>query len=277
MRLTPVALLSLVLVALAIPIGAQAPPAFTERDRIAAISALSGGVTAGTARDEIGSTPKTVTGFLTPDKSTIYVQLLATTFRQGGRSQHLIVLAGHSVDAGVMDYRQAAQAEIFVGVSEFRNGRWQMTSKGAPLATTGFNGRNPVVALRKIGGDRHALELQSNLWSEGSSLSIVNLYDLRGAEPAELLRVVTDADDCGLSDSCFSFQGAFRIDPKPGALTYDARLELTGTYRSAAGGFGGIPANAPFVLKLVNGTYTPVLTTPARRALWQAVQSPWER
>jgi len=273
MRFLAAPLLALIVVATA---DAQAPPAFTERDRAAAITALAGAVTAGTARDEI-STPRTVKGFLTPDKSTIYVELLAAAFRQAGVSRHLIVLGGHRVENGVIDYRLPAQTEIFLGVSEFRNGRWQMTSKGAPLTSTGFNGRDPVAALRKIGSDRHALELQSNLWNQGNSLSLVDLYDLRGTQPAELLRVVTDADDCGFSDSCFAFAGALRIDPKPGALAYEATLELSGTYRNDTGGFAGIPGNAPFVLRLVNGTYTPLLTTPARRALWSALQSPWER
>lgn len=275
MRILPAVLLALALIAAA-PAEAQTAP-FAERDRLEAITALAGRVTAGTARDEIGSRPTTVTGFLTADKSTIYVQILAATFRQAGRSRHLMVLAGHRVNAGVIDYRLAAQAQIRVGVSEFRNGRWQMTATAAPLTQTGYNGRDPVAALRRIGSDRHALELRSNLWSEGSSLSVVTLYDLRGTQPAELLHVVTDADDCGRADSCFSFAGTFTIAPRPGALAYDATLELNGTYRTASGGFAGIPANAPFVLKLVNGTYTPVLLTPARRALWNAVQSPWER
>jgi len=176
-----------------------------------------------------------------------------------------------------MDDGEAAQAEIFAGVMEFSNGKWQMTSKGAPLTSTGFNGRDPAVALRKIGGDRHALELRSNLWNEGRSVSVVDLYDLRGAAPAELLHAVTDADDCGRSDSCFAFEGAFKIDPKPGAATYDAKLELKGSYRKATGRVGPVPTNAPIVFRLVNGAYTPVLTTPARRALWEALQFPWGR
>ena len=73
--------LALILVVTA---DAQTPPAFTERDRVAAIAALAGNVTAGTARDEFGGTSKTIQGFLTEDRSTIYVQLLAAAFRQAG-------------------------------------------------------------------------------------------------------------------------------------------------------------------------------------------------
>jgi hypothetical protein len=267
-------LLALILVVQA---GAQTPPAFTERDRVAAIAALSGNVTAGTARDEFGGTSKTIQGFVTQDRSTIYVQLLAAAFRQSGRSQHLIVLGGHSLDSGVIANSEAAQARIYAGVLELRNGRWQMTSKGTPLTTTGFNGRNPEVALRKIGGDRHALELRSHLWSEGRSVSVVDLYDLRDAAPATLLHAVTDADDCARNESCFAFEGAFRIDAKAGAPAYHSTLELKGTYRNAEGRITPLPANASFVFRLVNGAYTPVLSTPARRALWEAVQFPWGR
>ena len=213
-RLLIAPLLALIFVATA---DAQTRPAFTERDRLAAITALAGRVTAGTARDGLGGTPTTINGFVTAGHTAIYVELLSATFRQAGRSQHLLVLGRHPVNAGAIDHRLTTQTDVFVGVSEFRNGRWEMTSKGAPVATTGFSGRDPVAVLRKIGSDRHALELQSHLWSEGSSLSLVNLYDLRGTQPAELLRVVTAANDCGFSDSCFAFEGALTILAKPGA------------------------------------------------------------
>jgi hypothetical protein len=275
MRLLPLSL-SLALVATT---GAQSPPAFTERDRTAAITELCGRVAAGTAKDDSTRPSKTVKGFLTPDKSTIYVELLAAAFVQGGRSKHLIVLGGHGVHDGVIDEIGPARVEIFVGVLEFQSGRWRMASKGSPLTETGFNGRDPVVALRKISGSRHVLDVRSGLWSEGSSQSVLDLYDLGGAvpAPAKLLHVVTAADDCGLSDSCFAFEGTFAIDAKPGAAAYDARLLLNGTYRNADGGISTIPANAPFVFTLKNGRYTPVLSTPARRALWDAVQSPLDR
>lgn len=267
-------LLAVMLVAAA---HAQTPPAFTDRDRLAAATALCGGVTAGTARDEFGGRQKTTPGFLTQDKSAICVPLLAASFRQAGRARQLIVLGRHRVDAGVIDHREAARTDVYAGVLESRNGRWQMMSKGAPLATTGFDGRDPVAALRRIGGDRHALELRSNLWSDGRSVSIVGLYDLRGTEPATLLHVVTDADDCALDESCFAFEGAFSIDAGPGTAAYDAKLELSGTYRNEEGRISPLPANASFVFRLVNGAYTPVLSTPARRALWNALQSPWNR
>jgi hypothetical protein len=267
-------LLALLLVA---TVDAQTPPAFTERDRLEAATALCGGVSAGTARDEFGGGSKTTPGFLTPDRSTICVELLAVPFRQAGRSQQLIVMGGHRVAAGVIDHGLNAQTDVHVGVLEFRGGKWQMTSKAASLAATGYSGRNPAAALRRIGGDRHALELRSNLWSDGRSVSVVGLYDLRGAAPAELLNVVTDADDCALNESCFAFEGAFRINTKPGTPAYEARLDLTGTYRDSQGRIIPLPADASFVLRLVNGAYTPVLTTPARRALWNAIQSPWNR
>jgi hypothetical protein len=166
---------------------------------------------------------------------------------------------------------------VFVGVLEFQSGRWRMTSKSSPLTETGFNGRDPVVALRKIGDDRHALELRSDLWSGGSSQSVLALYDLGGAVPTELLRVVTAADDCALSDSCAAFDGTFTIDVQPGAPAYGARLILSGTYRNAAGGISTIPGSTPLVFTLRNTRYTPALTTPAQRALWEAVQSPLDR
>jgi hypothetical protein len=265
-------LLALTLVVTA---DAQTPLAFSERDRAAAVTALCGAVTAGTARDEFGGRTKATPGFLTQDKSTICVELLAAPFRQAGRSQQLIVLGGHRVAGGVIDHGLTAQTDIHVGVLELRSGRWQMTSKAASLAATGYSGRNPVAALRRIGSDRHALELRSNLWNDGRSVSVVDLYDLRGAEPAKLLHVVTDADDCALAESCFAFEGAFNIDARPGTPAYDAKLDLKGNYRNPEGRIAPLPANASFVFRLVNGAYTPVLTTPARRALWNAVQSPW--
>jgi hypothetical protein len=258
-------------------VDAQTPPAFTERDRLAAATALCGGVTAGTARDEFADGSKSTPGFVTQDKSTVCVELLAAPFRQAGRSQQLIVLGGHRVAGGVIDHGLNAQTDVHVGVLEFRGGKWRMTSKGASLTQTGYRGRNPAAALRRIGGDRHALELRSNLWSDGRSVSVVSLYDLRGAAPAELLNVVTDADDCALSDSCFAFEGAFRIDAKPGRAAYDARLDLKGTYRDPEGRIAPVPGNASFVLRLVNGADAPVLPTPARRALWNALQSPRNR
>ena len=274
MRTLPTLFLSVALVATT---RAQSPPAFTELDRTAAITALCGRVAAGTAKDELAGTPATIKGFMTPDKSTICVELLAATFRQGGRSKHLIVLGGHRVKDAVIDDSQAAQTKIFVGVLSFQSGRWTMTSKGAPLTETGFNGRDPVVALRKIGDDRHALELRSGAWGGGTSLSFLDLYNLGGSEPVKLLHVVTDGDDCGLSDSCFQFTGTFTINAKPGAPAYDARLDLRGTYRDGEGRITRIlPENVPFVLTLTNRTYAPMLSTPARRALWEAVQSSWD-
>jgi hypothetical protein len=267
-------LLALVVVA---AVDAQTPPAFTDRDRLAAATALCGGGSAGPAPDEFGGRSQSTPGFVTQDKSTVCVELLAVPFRQAGRSQQLIVLGGHRVAGGVIDHGLTAQTDIYVGVLEFRAGRWQLTSKGASLTKTGYSGRNPAAALRRIGVDRHALELRSNLWSDGRSVSVVGLYDLRGAAPAELLNVVTDADDCALNESCFAFEGAFKIDAKPGTAAYDAKLDLKGTYRDPEGRIAPLPANASFVFRLVNGAYTPVLTTPARRALWNALQSPWNR
>jgi len=260
-----------------VTVDAQTPPAFTDRDRLAAATALCGGVTAGTARDEFGGRSRSTPGFVTQDKSTVCVELLAAPFRQAGKSQQLIVLGGHRVAGGVIDHGQNAQTDVHVGVLEFRGGKWQMTSKGASLTKTGYSGRNPAAALREIGGDRHALELRSNLWSDGRSVSVVGLYDLRGAAPVELLNVVTDADDCALIESCFAFEGAFRIDAKPGTAAYEGSLALTGTYRDSQGRIIPLPADASFAFRLINGAYTPVLTTPARRALWNAIQSPWNR
>ena len=127
MRLLSALSLSLALVATT---GAQSPPAFTEGDRTAAITELCGRVTAGTATDDNTYPSKTVKGFLTPDKSTICVELLAANFQQGGRSKHLIVLGEHGVHDGVIDSSAAAQTEIFVGVLEFQSDRWRVASKG---------------------------------------------------------------------------------------------------------------------------------------------------
>ena len=92
-----------------------------------------------------------------------------------------------------------------------------------------------------------------------------------------LLRVLTAATDCGFSDGCFACEGALTILAKPGAAAYDASLDPSGTFRTASGGCAGIPPGLGFVLRLVDRTYTPVLATPARRALREALQFPWER
>ncbi len=258
------------------PADAWQAPVFSDKDRVAVIAALCDEVTAGSAADPIGGTPERVSGFLSPDRATLYVELLSTTYEEGGVSRHLLVLGGHAVEDGEIASSETATTEVHVGVLDFQGGRWILRARGAPLTETGFNGRDPQVELRRIGDDRHGLEVRSALWNRGSGQSMVSVYDLGATQPAELLHVATDADDCGWEEKCFRFEGTLAYQVKPGTALYDVRLDLKGTYRNAAGRVVPIPRGAPIVFRFSRDSYEPVLASATRRAFWEAVKSPWD-
>jgi hypothetical protein len=100
------------------------------------------------------------------------------------------------------------------------------------------------------------------------------IFEPAGMQFRERLSVAVSADDCGWSDRCFRFEGKLTFDERPTAERFDVRLTLTGTYRNAGGRVVAVPAE-PLVFRWAAGAYAPVLGTPALRALWQGIESPW--
>jgi hypothetical protein len=252
-----------------------APPSFSAGDQLAAARTLCGNVSRGTVKDDIAGTPEVVTGFLAADKRSICIELLSASYAERGVSRRVVVFGEHYVDEeGILDSSQGARATLHVVLLESRGGKWTVALKETELAETGFNGRDPVVALRKIGAERHALEVEQTLWNAGSSAANLALYELGADGFAEILSVNTSADDCGQHDPCFTYEGsvAYPVTSDPNA--FDIRLTLKGTYRNGAGRILKMPA-APLVFRFAKGEYAPVLTTTAMREVWKAMQSPW--
>jgi hypothetical protein len=254
---------------------AQAPklPAFSPNDQLAAAKALCGDVSRGTVKDDIAGTPESVKGFVAAGNESICIELLSASYAERGVTKHVIVFGEHYVEDGVLDSSQGAHATLHAGLLEHRGGKWTATLKQTELAETGFNGRDPAVALRKIGADRYAFEVVQQLWNAGSSAASLSLYEPASQEFAEILAVGTSADDCGQNEKCFEYDGTLTYDEASGPSAFDLKLALKGTYRNAAGRVVNVPA-APFVLRFANGKYAPVLTTAAMRAVWEATQSP---
>jgi len=273
-RLAPI---SILILAAAVPAFAQEPklPAFSAADQLGAAKALCGDVSRGTVKDNLSGTPETVKGFVSADKHSICVELLSASYAERGVTRHVIVFGDHYVDdEGVLDSGQGQQTTVHAAMFEHRGGKWTATLKQTELTQTGFNGRDPGVTLRKIGGDRHAVEVGESLWNAGSSAESLALYEPVAGEFAEILRVGTSADDCGQHEKCFKFDGTLAYDEASNPKTFDITLALKGTYRNRAGRILTVPA-APFVLRFANGKYAPVLATAALRAAWEAIQSPW--
>jgi hypothetical protein len=247
-------------------------PAFSKDARLRVAREVCGAAKAGSAIDDI-STPQTITGFLTANGDTLYVELLSETYEAQPQKapRHVIVFGGHTVtDEGTIVNDQATQTEVCAALLEFRGSTWTLVARDAALTQTGFNGRDPVVALVPIGTDRRVLQITETLWNSGSSMTRVSLYEADGNAFAERLSVATAADDCGAGEPCFTFDGTLT----PAATAGDLELRLTGTYRNDAGKIAKIPA-APLVLRLTNGRYAPVSQIVASQALWKAAQSPW--
>jgi hypothetical protein len=273
-RLAPIAVL---LVACAVPAFAQEPrlPPFPATDQLAAAKALCGEVSPGTVKDDISGTPEALKGFVAADKHSICIELLSATYAERGVMKHVIVFGDHYVDdEGVLDSGQGAHATLHAAMFEHRSGKWMTTLKQSELAQRGFNGRDPGVALRKIGEDRHAFEVVELLWNAGSAGEGLSLYEPAAGEFAEILNISTGADDCGQHEKCFEYESTLTYDEASNRNVFDLKLTLKGTYRNRAGRIVNVPA-APLVFRFANGKYAPVLTTAAMRAVWEATQSPW--
>ena len=258
------------------PAIAQQPtlPLFSANDQLAAAKALCGDVTRGTVKDDLAGTPEVVKGFVGADKQSICIELLSASYTERGVTKHVIVFGEHYVEDGVLDSGQGAHATLHAGMLERRGNRWTMTLEHTELAETGFNGRDPGVALKKIGEDRHAIEVGQTLWNAGSSASSVSLYEPTAREFAEILNVTTDADDCGQHEKCFTYESTLAYDEASNPKGFDIKVTLKGTYRNAVGRIVNVPT-APLVFRFANGQYAPVLTTAAMRDVWKAMQSPW--
>lgn len=263
---------------------ARKTPAFTAADQLKMARTLCGAATRGTAVDDISGSKETVSGFLSADGKTLYVELLSTDYEVHGTLRHALVFGGHYVEDGTIDSSEGAHTEVCAAVLEHRGGAWTPIAHRASLTETGFNGRDPGVALHTIGADRYVLQITQSLWNRGSSMTVVTLYEPESGATAgpnsgtftELVSAATDADDCGAGERCFTYEGSlvYAAGTDPAAVK-DLHLLLKGTYRNEAGRIIKIPAG-PLVLRLTkDGTYAPVTATPATQALWTAVQSPW--
>src|SRR5262249_42719356 len=107
--------------------------------------------------------------------------------------------------------------------------------KQTELTETRFNGRDPAVALRAIGEDRHAFEVVQRLWNAGSSAESLSLYEPAASKFAEILGVGTSADDCDQHEKCFKYESTLAYDEASNPKAFDIRLTLKGTYRNRAG------------------------------------------
>jgi hypothetical protein len=264
-------------VALVLSLRTQDPklPAFSAGDQLAAAKALCGNVARGTVKDTIGGDPEIVKGFVGSDHRSICIELLSVSYAERGASRHVVFFGEHYVDEdGVLDSGQGAHATLHAALFEHRGGTWTMVIKQTELAETGFNGRDPAVALRKTGADRHAVEVIQSLWNAGSSATSASLYEPAGQEFAEILDVSPSANDCGQHDKCFEYDGTIAYDEASDPKAFDITLTLKGTYRNANGRIVKVPA-APLVFRFANGKYAPVIKDAATRALWEGIQSPW--
>jgi hypothetical protein len=253
---------------------AEALPVFSLADQTAAVNAVCGPVERSTAIDDIVRPADTVTGFLSADKSTFWMELLSVTYLESGTPRHMVVFGGHGFENDTIDTGEATQTRVAAGLLEYRRDGWRLVARDPALAETGFNGRNPHVALQDVGENRHVIEVGEGLWDRGSGLSMATLYEPVGSGFRQLLRVAESADDCGTKDPCFTFKGMLVYDPKSNPAGFDLRLLLKGTYRNANGKVVRVPAE-PLVFKWANGAYAPVLRNAGLRGLWEAVKSPW--
>ena len=267
------ALVSILVLAASLP-AAAAPPPFRLQDQEAAARALCGAVERATAVDTLIGDPLTVTGFISADKATFWIELLSVTYTENGTPKQMIVFGGHELEDGEISSGENSRTRVSAGVLEFRTGGWKMATRGAGIAETGFNGRDPEVWLHKIGENRHALEVTQGLSDHGSGMTTITLFEPSGAGFRQLLTLATAADDCGSKEPCFTFKGSLVYDPKSNPAALDLRLLIKGTYRNAAGTIVRVPAE-PLVFKFAQGAYAPVLGNAAVSELWAALKSPW--
>jgi len=254
--------------------GVAQPPTFSAQDQLSAARALCGNVTRGSATSNMGPKPETVNGFLSPDKQTLYVELLSAPFDVNGAARRLVVFGGHLVEDGEIDHGEAMQTDIAAGVYERRGSSWTLVTKSAELTAVGINGMDPAVELTRLGARRYALLIRHVNWNRGSGMTHVTIYEPAGAAFAERLDVAVSADDCGSKDPCFTYEGKLTLDERSASDPFDLRLAIGGTYRGANGRVTKVPAGG-LTFRFSGDGYTPLLTTPALRALWQAMQAPW--
>lgn len=253
----------------------RAAPAFTAADQLRVARDVCGAATSGSVKDGINSQPATVNGFLAADGGMFFSDLLSENVVQNGAHKHVSVFGGHVVVDEEISSNQAAQTTVCAAWLEHRGGRWVIAARDAALTDTGFNGRDPDVALVKSGAERHALRITAGAWSAGSSMTFVSLYEPRGTAFGEMLSAATSADDCGGGEPCFRFDGELAFDTASKGDVYDVQLRVRGTYRADRGRLIRIPS-APLVLRLVDGVYTPVNRGGPMRELWTALQAPWQ-
>lgn len=253
-------------------LAAAQPPAFSKADQLKAARELCGAAKRATALDDIGRTPEKLSGFMTADDATFYVELLSKSYEDGGVTRHAIAFGGHEMaEEGKIFTHQAAMTVVCAGMLEWRKGAWSVTARDAELIESGFNGRDPNVTLDTIGTPGHTvLRVEQSEWNAGSSLTNVTLYEPSGDGFRELVSVATEADDCGSGDPCFKWEGTL----VPSAEKDELELRLKGSYRNEAGKIVKISA-APVRLGIVDGAYVPLAKTAAVQALWKALQSPW--
>jgi hypothetical protein len=247
------------------------PRAFSKADQLRMARELCGATKRATAIDDIAGTPETLSGFLTADGETFYVELLSETYEETRGVRHVIAFGGHQMaEDGKIFTGQAGQTVVCAGVLESRGGAWSVKTRDAALIESGFNGRDPHITIEKIGAQRRVLRIDQTEWNAGSSMTHVTLFELDGDGFKELVSVATDADDCGAGEPCFKFEGTLA----PSITEDQLELRLKGSYRNGAGRIVKIPA-APLILRLTDGVYAPLSRTAATQALWKAVQSPW--
>jgi hypothetical protein len=270
MRIAAMAIVAAATAAAATAMPSAQPRTFSKDDQLRMARELCGAVKRGTAIDDI-ATPETLSGFLTADGETFYVELLSETYEEQGVARHVIAFGGHQmVEDGKIFTGQAGQTVVCAGVLESRGGAWSVKTRDAELAESGFNGRDPHISLERIGAQRRVLRIDQTQWNAGSSMTLVTLYEPDGERFKERLSVATAADDCGSGEPCFTWEGTL----VPSTGKDDLELRLKGSYRNDAGRIVKMPP-APLILRLTDGAYAPLSRTAATQALWKAVQSPW--
>ena len=255
-------------------IGAADAP-FSADDEFSTVSAICGNVTQGTAIRGISGTDETVNGYISENGYTFYEVLLSSSFLEHGALRHMIVIGGHYLEDGKIRDTEAERTEVSFGLLEFQRKEWKIIAKAPDFIETGFNGNNPGSALREIGESRHGIELTQDQWFQGSSLTIVSLYEPVRSNFKELFSVMVAADDCALKKGCFKYEGKLVYLSDSNRSPKDVALHLKGTYRNTAGRVVPVPSS-PIVLSFKEGFYGPLDASAAGASLWRAVtQSPW--
>jgi hypothetical protein len=100
---------------------AQAP-AFSKDDQLRMARERCGAAERGTAIGDIGGTPETLSGFLTADGETFYVELLSETYEEQRVGRHVIAFGGHQM---------AEEGKIFTGQPVRPSSAWECSNRAA--------------------------------------------------------------------------------------------------------------------------------------------------